>query len=69
MVLSQIKGGFPLQVREELLLQVEEFKYLRMFFVAEGRESRDGSGRGFFFSFWPKKSHNMWEKPWRDESF
>lgn len=41
MILSQIKGGFPLQVWEELLLQVVEFKYLRMFFMGEGRELRE----------------------------
>lgn len=35
------RGGFPCKVREEVLPQVEEFKYLGVLFMREGRGDRE----------------------------
>lgn len=38
MVLSQKMEVLPLQVREDLFIQVKEFRYLEVSFMTEGRE-------------------------------
>ena len=41
MVISQKKVDCPLQVGGELLPKVEEFKYLRVLFMSEGKMERE----------------------------
>jgi len=41
MVLSRKRVEWPLQVRNEILPQVEEFKYLGVLFMSEGRTERE----------------------------
>ncbi len=41
MVLSRKRVDCPLRVGEELLLQMEEFKYLRVLFTSEGKMKRE----------------------------
>jgi len=45
MVFSREKGECPHQVWNEFLPQVEEFKYLRVLFISEGRMEHEINGR------------------------
>ena len=45
MVLSWKKVDCPLQVGGELLPKVEEFKYLRVLFMSEGKMEQEIDGR------------------------